>query len=285
VASQLLAAIQEIRVRASDRVEVGQLLATLDDREIQAQLAEAEAAVAAAQADVTLRESEFARSKQLYSDRAITKEDFDRVQGAYRVTTAQLERARQQVERIKVMLSYTNITAPVAGIVAERYADPGDLAAPGKPLLAIHDPQELELDASIREGLAKCVRTGLKLRVVIDAVSLTVDGAVREIVPQAEAASRSVLTKVALPADSTAGLYIGMFGRLAIPVGDTDRVVVAASAVQRIGQLELVDVVDEEQRLERRFVRTGRRFGDQVEILSGLTIGEIVALPVEDPAA
>jgi RND family efflux transporter MFP subunit len=279
VASQLLAAIREIRVRAGDRVESGQLLATLDDRGIQAQLAEAEASAMAVQADLTLREREFARSKQLYADRAITKEDLDRVEGAYQVTAAQLERAKQQVQRINVTLSYTNITAPAAGVVAERYADPGDLAATGKPLLAIHDPTQLELHASIREGLAQRVKLGLKLPVRIDAVSLTAEGTVREIVPQAEAASRSVLVKVALPAETTAGLYLGMFGRLAIPVGYVDHAVVTAGAVQRVGQLELVEVVDEKKRLERRFVRTGRHFDGQVEVLSGLNVGEMVALP------
>jgi RND family efflux transporter MFP subunit len=277
VASQLLATIGEIAVNASDRVEKGQLLVTLDDRELQAQLREAEAAVGAAEADVTLRERDFARHKQMYADKAITKEEYDRVEGAHKVSQAQLRRANEQVNRVQVLLSYARIQAPADGIVANRFADPGDLAAPGKPLLAIHDPKELELHASVRESLAAAVRLDMKLRVHIDALSLDLDGTVREIVPQAQEASRSVLIKVALPTENTASLYIGMFGRVSIPVGSIDRVVVPADAVQYIGQLETVEVVHAERPPERRFVRTGRRFGDKVEILSGLTVGENVA--------
>ncbi len=90
----------------------------------------------------------------------MTKEDYDRVEGAFQVTQAQLARAQQQVERIQIMLTYASIKAQDGGIVSDRFADPGDLAAPGKPLLAIHDPTELELHASVGESLAAHLRLG-----------------------------------------------------------------------------------------------------------------------------
>jgi RND family efflux transporter MFP subunit len=287
IASQLLATILEVAVNAGDHVTAGQHLVTLDDREIQAQLGEAEAAVAAVSADLAVRDNDYRRYQRMLADRAVTKEDYDRVEGAFQVTQAQLTRAQQQVERILVMLTYTNIKAPEAGIVSDRFADPGDLAAPGKPLLAIHDPTQLELNANVREGLAAHLQLGRELRVRVDAVHIDGLGTVREIVPQAEADSRSVLVKVTLPKqplpdDVKDQLYIGMFGRLEIPVRQLERVVVAADAVQQIGQLDVVDVVAENDSLERRYVRVGQRFGNEIEILSGLRVGERVALPADD---
>ncbi len=276
IAARLLAAIQEVRVEPGDRVEEGQLLITLDDREIQAQLREIEAARLGVESDLSVRDREFQRFKQMFAEKAVTQEDYDRVEGMLRVTQAQLKRTDAQVSRMRVMLSYAKIIAPRSGLIADRFADPGDLAAPGKPLLTLHDPDELELHASVRAGLAGDVKPEQKLSVQIDSLALHLDGTVREIVPQAQAASRSVLVKVSLPVKSADGLYIGMFGRLAIPLGETQRVVIAADAVQQIGQLEVADVIDN-GRLKRRFVRTGRRFGDQVEILSGLNVGEVVA--------
>ncbi len=280
VASQILATISRITVHAGEAVEKGRLLVTLDDRELQAQLREAEAAVAASQADLVTREHDFQRYKMMYEGKAATKEDYDKFKGAYEVAQAQLRRVQEQVGRIKVMLSYTQIHAPVDGVVTNRFADPGDLAAPGKPLLAVHDPKDLELHASVREALAGTVQLGMVLPIRIDAVGLDLEGRVREIVPQAQEMSRSVLVKITLPADKTSRLYVGMFGRVSLPIGRAKRVVVPASAVQYVGQLELIETAGPNGSVERRFVRTGRRFGDKMEILSGLTGGEKVVLPV-----
>ncbi len=131
----------------------------------------------------------------------------------------------------------------------------------------------------MREGLAGRVRLGMQLPIRIDALNLEVEGTVREIVPRAEATSRSLLVKVTLPKDQLPGVYIGMFGRLSIPVGELERVVVASQAVEQVGQLHLADVVRDDGSLERRFVRTGQRFGDKIEILAGLTTADKVALP------
>lgn len=279
VASQILATISRIMVHAGEPVRKNQLLVTLDDRELQAQLREAEAAIAASQADLVTREHDFQRYKIMYEEKTVAKEDYDKFKGAYEVAQAQLHRAQEQVNRIKVMLSYTQIHAPVSGVVTNRFADPGDLAAPGKPLLALHDPNDLELHASVRETLIRTVHPGMALPVHIDAVGLDLEGRVREIVPQAQEASRAVVVKITLPTDKTNRLYVGMFGRVALPIGHAERVVVPVAAVQYVGQLELIEVAGPNGAIERRFIRTGRRFGDNVEILSGLAGGEKIALP------
>ncbi len=189
VASLLLGTILEVKVNAGDHVERGQLLVTLDDREILAQLHEAEAA----SADLATRERDYERYQQLFKANSVTGSEYDRAKGAYQVAVAQQHRAQEQARRLEAMLSYTRIAAPSAGIVADRFADPGDLAAPGKPILALHDPKERDLHASVREGLARFIRPGMKLSVHIDAASLDVEGEVREIVPMAVQASRTAL--------------------------------------------------------------------------------------------
>lgn len=279
VSSQVLAAILQVHVRAGDRVEQGQALLRLDDRELRAQIREAEAAVAAAAADLATRERDFARYKQMYADQAATGEEYDRSSGAYQVAAAQQQRAQEQLHRLEVMLTYTRIQAHTSGLVVERLVDPGDLAVPGKPLLTLHDPSQRDLHASVRETLSRFVRPGMTLPIHIDALDLSLEGTVREIVPQALPLSRTVLVKVALPAEAAEGLYNGMFGRMAIPVGTVDRLVVPLGTVVHVGQLDLVDVVAGDGAIERRFIRTGKALGDKIEVLSGLDAGERVALP------
>ena len=105
VASRLLASINEVHVNPGDRVQEGQLLATLDDREIQAQLREIEAAASGVDADLAVRDREYTRYKQMFAENAVTKEAFDQVEGAYQMTVAQLRRTNEQINRIKVMLT------------------------------------------------------------------------------------------------------------------------------------------------------------------------------------
>jgi RND family efflux transporter MFP subunit len=281
LAGQILAAILEVMVRAGDKVDQGQTLIVLDDREIQAQLRESEAAKLGARSDLEVRLQDFKRYQQMLEGKAVSQEEYDRVRGAYLGAKAQVERIEQQIARVKVMLSYTKIQAHAAGIVAQRHVDPGDLAVPGKPLLTLYDPKERELHADVPESLMAHIKLGDVPAIHIDAVHRTWEGTVREIVPQAQEASRSVLVKVTLPPQAAEEVLIGMFGRLSIPLGETRHLVAPAAAVRHVGQEDLVDVVDRDGFLEHRFVRTGQRYGEKIEILSGLKVGEKVALPEE----
>jgi multidrug efflux pump subunit AcrA (membrane-fusion protein) len=96
-----------------------------------------------------------------------------------------------------------------------------------------------------------------------------------EIVPSADASSRTITARVAIP--HTENVFPGLFGRMLIPVGQREQVMIPQSAVLRIGQLTMVDV-EESGTLRRRSVQVGRQIGDQVEILSGLIPGEKVSL-------
>lgn len=278
VASLLLAAIREVKPRPGDRVKAGEVIVTLDDRDLLAQQREAVAARATAEADLAARRADYERLKSLRAGSSVSAEELTRVEGAFRVAETQVRRATETIGRIEVQLTYTRIAAGTDGVVADRFVDPGDLATPGKPLLSVYDPADLELHAAVPESLAAGLRLGQKLPVRIDASGLSVDAPVREVVPQAQQASRSVLVKLALPEQTARPSLPGMFGRLVVPVGRAERVWLPAAAVQQRGQLDLVEVEDGGGRLARRFVRLGREADGRLEILSGLTAGERVAL-------
>jgi multidrug efflux pump subunit AcrA (membrane-fusion protein) len=111
----------------------------------------------------------------------------------------------------------------------------------------------------------------------IDAINRDVQATIDEIVPEVDTPSRSFLVKANL-VDSDR-LYEGMFGRLMIPIGSRKHVCLPTDAIQRLGQLEFVDVVREDKTLERRMIRTGRLgMPGRVEVLSGLEPGETVTL-------
>lgn len=279
VASQVLAVVVDVTVRPGDRVSPKDPLVVLDDRELLAQQREAGAALTAAEADVVARKTEYDRQKMLRDRGTGSAEEFTRAEGAFRVAEAQAVRAKEAIGRVGILLSHTRIAATAGGLVADRFVDPGDLATPGKPLLVVYDPSDLEFHARVPETLAPAVPVGAQLAVRIDAAGVSARGTVREVVPQTDQASRSVLVKIGLPpAPSAKPLLPGMFGRVEIPVGSADRLWVPSAAVRRVGQLDLVEVANADGTLSRRFVRVGAEANGKVEILSGLSAGERVAL-------
>ncbi len=281
VSAQLLARIVDVKVRPGDPVIPDQELVLLDNRELLTQQAEAQAAVTAAEADLVLRRVDYERARKERAQGVGSEADLARYEGAFKVAEAQVRRTKESVSRLVVQLTYARIVAGTRGVVGDRFADPGDIAAPGKVLMVIYDPTELELHVNVPESLASEVRAGQQLPVQVEAVGLKDFGTVREVVPQAQQASRAVLVKVALPKVPSAGpLLPGMFGRVAVPLGTVERLFVPRAAVQQIGQLDLVEVIGSDGALSRRFVRVGSTYGDRVEILSGLDAGETVALSI-----
>ena len=173
-------------------------------------------------------------------------------------------------------MSFASIKSPIDGKVIERYADPGDTASPGVPIIKIYNPSLLRLDAQVRESLASEINVSDNISVHIDAINKTLQGIVDEVVPSADPGSRSVTVKVLLPANE--GLYPGMFGRLLIPTGMVKRIYIPSDAITHLGQLEFVEVI-ENNKTSRRFIRTGRQNdkGD-VEVVSGLDEGEVILI-------
>jgi len=282
VSAKIMATIADIAVGAGDRVKKGQVLARLDDRDMRARLEQARKTVEAAAANAKRAGDDLKRYQPLYEQKVVSGQVLEQYESQYKIAQAQLEGTQQAVKEAEVALSYTVIEAPADGVVIDKQANKGDTAAPGQPLLALYDPAALRLEAPVRETLAAKLQVGHSLRVRIDSLNLDVEGRVDEIVPQAEAASRSVLVKVAVPKDPK--MVEGMYGRLTIPTGERKRYCVPASAVRRVGQLAFVDVVTTGGRLERRPIKLGEHseYG-RIEAISGVEDGETVVVYGELP--
>lgn len=277
ISSKVLATIDEITVRAGDFVERGDVLVRLDSKELQARVKEAEEAVKAARASLNAAETDFQRAQELYEGEAIPKSKYDDAETQFEVAQAEFARARQKLSQVQIVESYAVIKAPKDGRIVDRLAQPGDTARPGNPLLVLYDAASLRLEVPVVEPLALQLKVGEKLPVSIDALDREFKARIDEIVPQADAPSRSFLVKAALPRRED--LYEGMFGRLQIPAGTREYLCVPEAAVRRIGQLEFVEVVHEDETLERRYVKTGQPCPPHgIEVLSGLEAGERVAL-------
>lgn len=252
--------IEQMLVVPGQSVTNGQLLATIDAREIQARY---DQAVAVRQQT----ESDFKRASDLFAQKTLSQSEFDAIQSKFRVATAAATEA-------ETLLGYTKIIAPFGGIITRKNADVGDLASPGKSLLEMEDASRLRLEADVPEALIDKIKLGDLLPVRISALETNLSGIVSEIAPAADPNSRTFVVKLDLP--QMPGLRAGQFGRVAVPAGDVSALRVPASAVIQRGQMELLFVVVNGH-AQLRIVKTGARVGDEVEIVSGLDSGETVA--------
>lgn len=284
VSSRIMARIDEILVSGDDVVEQGQELVKLQEADLQARLKQAQESLTAATATQGEAKLVFERIERLAEQGAATQAELDAATAGLEVAEADVRRAEQAVIEATTTLSFAVISAPKSGRIVDRLAEPGDMAIPGEPLLTLYDPESLRLEVPVREDLAVKLEPGSKVMVHIDAVDRDIEGTVSQRVPQAEAASRSFLIKIELPAAE--GLFEGMFGRLRIPVGERRHLCLPVAAIREIGQLQFVDVIRDDDTLERRFIKTGRRgIPGKIEVLSGVEAGERVVLHDGDHAS
>lgn len=251
--------VDAVKAAPGAAVRKGDVLATIDAREIKARLDQTLAAQQQAQRD-------YERVERLLRSGSSTRQEFDAA------TTRQLT-ADAGVVEARTMLQYTSITAPFDGVVTRKLVEVGDLATPGKPLLEMENASLLRFECEVPEALVDRVAMGAEIPVGVDSAGATLTGRVSEIAPSASAGSRTFRVKIDLPAGEK--LRVGQFGRARIPAGEYESVLVPAAAVVRRGQIEAVFVV-EGGRARLRLVKTGPEHGASMEILSGLEGGETV---------
>jgi RND family efflux transporter MFP subunit len=259
--AKLSGRIDKMPVLLGQAVKAGQLVAHLDAAEIKARLEQAEAGLQQTERD-------WKRTSALFEQQAATRSDYDAADSRHQVAKAAAAEA-------EAMMGYLEIQAPFDGVVTKKWADVGDLATPGKPLLDVEDPSMLQLETDVPEAIASRIKQDARLAIRVDSLMGELAGTVREIAPTADSASRTFRVKLDLP--QTAGLMSGQFARLVVPVGESSSVRVPVAAVVLRGQLEILFVVSN-QRAQLHLVKTGKRIGDEVEILAGLEAGESVVV-------
>lgn len=293
VASQTFGNITEIRVHEGDHVVSGQVLATIDDSQPGAALEQATAAVNAAEREVAAADSSFVlaeatlkRYQPLYEKKSVSPQEFDEIKARYQSAEARRDMARAgqaqanaALTQARTSLGYTQVRAPFAGLVTEKKADAGTLASPGMPIFTIEDTRSYRLEAAVDESDIRVVHVAQSVPVLLDALGNTEpSGKVAQIVPAADAASRSFLVKIQLRTD--ARLRSGLFGRARFSRGERSALMVPLTAITERGQLQGLYVVGLNRIAELRYVTLGQTAGQQVEVLSGLQEGEkIVAAP------
>lgn len=301
VSTKWMGRILNIHVKEGDFVKAGQLLATIDNREVIQQKNEAlagfeelskarEEALAARKA--ALENYEFAkrtyeRFKNLYNENAISKQQLEEIETKMVAAKSMVEQVdaklaqidakekqvKAKIAQVDIAAGYGEVRAPFDGYVVKKMMDEGDMAAPGMPLFIIAD-KKLQFVVNLDESLLNKVNLGDEYEVEI--VDKKVRGKVIEKNSNINPMNRTFSIKLDIPTDVY--LTSGMYGKLYIPVGKVQKIIVPKTAIFKWGQLTAVYTVDDKGFIRLNYVKTGQDYGDRVEITAGLQPGMKIIL-------
>jgi RND family efflux transporter MFP subunit len=285
VAGRIMGAVTSLLVKEGDLVEKGQLLLTIDDRDVVEKEKGAEAghrealkAREAAKAHSELTDITYQRYKKMYEQKAISRQEMDQFETQNRLAGLEQERVQEMVNRAAAGLAeagifrgFTRVTSPIAGVVTEKRTEVGSMAVPGMPLLTVESVAGFQAEIAVDESLSGRIKIGAPVLVSIEALNREMSGKIAEILPAVDPQSRSFTAKVSV---SGPGLRSGLYAKVRIPKGRKQMLLAPRAAIVEKGQLTGVYAVDGEGIVTYRLIRTGRVYDGRLEVLSGLQPNE-----------
>ncbi|TCK05424.1 efflux RND transporter periplasmic adaptor subunit [Phorcysia thermohydrogeniphila] len=304
----------EVKATPGKKVKKGEVLAVIDSSDIRPDVEKAKAGIKeieaalkeisqameevrahrrAAEANLLLAEKTYRRFEELLKADAVSKQKFDEVKTQYEAAKANLEAVKakeaQLKEREKALLakkeqieadlkkasaylSYTYLKSPVDGVVLQKLVDSGNLVSPQTPVFKI-GTYPLKVRAFIDNTYAGKIHVGDKVTVKVKGLKLV--GTVSEVDRSSDPVSHKFGVKVTLP--EAPNVIPGTYAVIEFPISSRKEISIPASAVYRVGSLEYVFVI-ENGTAHLRLIKTGKRKGDRVTVISGLHEGETIAV-------
>lgn len=276
LSAQTSGQVQELLVDVDDYVEAGAIILRLKDTEQKARVSQAKASLQAANARRQAAQKEFSRVQGIFARKLVSKSEMDQATSALQTTTADQKSAQAALRQAEEQLAYTQVRAPFTGIVTQRHIEAGETAQPGQPLISGLSLDQLRVNVDVPQSLVVRVREQGAARVLIPTGDwVAVDKLT--IFPYADPASGTFKVRVVLPA-GIKDIFPGMLLKVAFTTGGEQQLTVPLSTVVHRSEVTGLYVVDAQGKVTLRHVRLGRRLEDRVVVLSGLVVGEQVAL-------
>ncbi|APG65236.1 efflux transporter periplasmic adaptor subunit [Tenacibaculum todarodis] len=283
LSTRMMGYVNKVHVNVGDKVRKGQLLVSINNSDLQAKRAQINAGITEATAAYNNAQKDYNRFKNLFADNSASQKEMDDMIANFEMAKARVESANQMKNEINAQFAYSNITAPFSGIVTSKNVEAGNMANPGVPLISIETPGNFEVMAMIPETEISEIKKGTTVDVLVKSINKTIKGKVTEVSTSAKNTGGQYLVKIDL--DKTeAKILSGMFTTVQFPVerkAKSTLVLIPTEAIITNGQLSGVYTPSQSNTALLRWLRLGRTFGNQVEVLSGLNADEAYIVSAE----
>ena len=281
ISTRVMGYITKLNVKVGDHVNAGQLIATISNNDIIAKRSQVDASITEAEAALKNAQKDYDRFTALYKQQSATAKELDNVTLQYNSMKAKVETAKQMRNEVNAMLAYTTLTAPFAGTVTQKFADAGNMANPGMPIVTIEQSGTYQVSASVPETEINQVKLGETVTVTIRSIDKSFNGKVIQINPSSQFTGGQYLIKISIPDNDKKGLYAGMYANIGIntaakskDINAVNAVLVPVSCIINKDQLTGLYTISSNNTALLRWVRLGKTYGDKVEVISGLDKSE-----------
>ncbi len=284
ISTRIMGYVSNIHAHVGDKVKKGQLLININNSEIEAKKAQAQAGLNQAQAGLTIAKKDYERFKKLYEQKSASQKELDDITTRYEIAKSQVEVAKQVQNEINAMLSYSYIRAPFSGVITSKNVHIGDMAKPGMSLFSLEAPGKYVATALVPETDITTINKGEIVTVYIKSSNQSLHGKVSEVSTSSQNTGGQYLVKIALEKKKGIKLYSGMFVSTNFPLekGENNNIIVPITALVHKGQLTGIYTVSKSNTAILRWLKIGKSLGDTVEVLSGLSKDEMYIVSSDD---
>lgn len=286
LSTRMMGYVTKIHVKVGQKVGVGQLLVSINNSDLQAKKAQVDASILQATAGYNNAKKDYDRFVNLFKQQSASQKELDDMTARYEMAKAGLEGAKQMRNEVLAQFSYSNITAPFSATVTNTFVKEGDMANPGMPLVSVEGATRLQVTAMVSENDINSIKKGMAVKVLVKSSNDNLTGKVSEVSGSATNTGGQYLVKINLDRTDSSVLS-GMFVNVQFPVenkvqvGTNDMVLIPESAIVTQGQLKGIYTIGTGNTAILRWLRLGKTFGNQVEVLSGLSANEKYIISAE----
>lgn len=286
LSTRMMGYVTKLNVRVGQNVSAGQLLVSINNTDLQAKKAQVDASITQATAGYNSAKKDYDRFVNLFAQQSASQKELDDMTARYEMAKAGLEAAKQMRNEVMAQFSYSNITAPFSGIVTNTFVKEGDMANPGMPLVSIEGSGRMQVTAMVSESDIANIKNRMPVKIILKSINKTFTGKVSEVSLSAKNTGGQYLVKINLDKIEK-GILSGMFVNVQFPIAKNETtvtsnvVLVPESALVKQGQLTGIYTVGNGDVAILRWLRIGKNFGDQVEVLSGLSSNESYIISAE----
>ncbi len=283
IAARIMGYVTSVNANVGDYIQAGQILAIISDNELQSSKAQAEAGIREAKTALQNIQKDYNRISALYDKGSATQKELDDISTQKDVMLAKIKQAEEGKRQIETTLTYTRIKAPFSGMITEKHIQGGELTSPGKTLFHIESNRTFQVEAMIPESQISAIKKGKEVNVIIKSTRAKIKGTINEFSQSSTNTGGQFLVKVNLNKKdvNNTKLFSGMYVKLRIPKEQNDsstgidkKILVDQSAIIHKGQLTGIYTLSSDNQAVLRWIRLGAQYDQQVEVLSGLSIGE-----------
>lgn len=286
LSTRMMGYVTKVAVQVGQKVAAGQLLVSINNTDLQAKKAQVDASILQATAAYNNAKKDYDRFVNLFKQQSASQKELDDMTARYEMAKAGLEGAKQMRKEVLAQFSYANITAPFSGVVTNTFVKEGDMANPGMPLVSIESSSRLQVTTMVSENDINAVKKEMPVTVLVKSSNKNLAGKVSEVSLSAKNTGGQYLIKINLDkTDNT--ILSGMFVNVQFPIENkvntlqNNMILVPESALIKQGQLNGIYTINNNVAI-LRWLRTGKNFGDQIEVLSGLSANEQYIISAEE---